>query len=415
MASAPIFLPKQPLEAFKILLGNYFKNKGKKKIEKRILGKIKELFTDDINYEVFRFIPLTSKTEIETSDEYVLLKWRGKIPYNDYWRQNDFLFYHKIVLIGINDDNKLFANLIDLDSLENIKSNLGFIENYNGEYICLPEKGVYVIRAQGDIVFSLIKIPEEEVFRFYKSDIFDQIIDRIQISLAQYFADKLLKALSDLRLSISDLRANILGISFSLLTPKLSYRDELSIKRGLGELMFNLAQEIWNDSQHSDYLSFKTNYPFISVENPWGANFTEFRITLQIEFDHQTLINHLKALYLKSIDEFLAQNLRLIEITYQRGNHIIKLKSFPTRLRFRFKNFITDRMETIFLDRAIFITQDNIRLEHNEHGITEVKLLKEKGYFYSLQIRNTEISGRDPLLRNKIILKKLAKERDLIE
>ena len=143
----------------------------------RLRRGFKRLFTSDQDYYVFSRIPVNEHTQIyvdfmEPKNPYLLLVYRNRVKVNSYWTEHTDKTITGIV--GINDDGRLFCNLLPNDRvfvLELKEGNwfnhyklLGYENEYNsGEPICLPKYKPVRVRVQGDLVFIITKWDIEEL------------------------------------------------------------------------------------------------------------------------------------------------------------------------------------------------------------------------------------------------------------
>ena len=61
----------------------------------------------------------------------------------------------------------------------------------------------------------------------------------------------------------------------------------------------------------------------------------------------------------------------------------------------------------------MLVTDEEITIDHDEHKPRVVKFLREKGYVYIIRFDNTRVSDREALIRNRFLLNKLMKDREI--
>lgn len=410
-----------------------------KRIKKRIMERIEKLFTNHLDFLVFRKIPLSKNTTIVKSDEYIVIAYEGRLKNNSSWRDDDYITYYKVVLIGVNDDNKLFANYLDPrlyqgvafygrswdEWIKEVKRFLGYDVDYNpDQYIYLryvDDPRVYMnplrVRVQGDICFEIRIRKIDDVKHGYIANLKETLTAHLVRTMIRELADKILKYLSDMRLGVSDVRVNDWSIRFTILTTKLNWDDKENIKRGLKRYIKDIIYDVTNIWREKfEYLVlrkeglFESDSISVGYEDLFGVNETSINVDVFIDFERcfDKMKVEVERRY-KDLFDSLFDELDYVDYEYQIGNHIIRCRSLPHNVSVRFYNFITERDDevTINVDRDVLYVNSNVSLEHDEHGFTKVKLLCDEGYVYIIRVYETNIGNRDRLIRNKIILKRL--------
>ena len=418
-----------PLKEFVGLVKTYAQLDRKSKRRKDIMKRIKELFTNSVDFEVFRVVPLNKKTFIFHNDEYCLIVYEKKVPSSrSWWREDDYMIVYQVVLVGVNDDGKLFANYLDpsvygLDPdwdwvFKHIKTMLSYDEDYDGDYVFIRE-GHKNFRVQGDLVFAVRPIHIDLVRGLYRDRLIAELSARLCNSVVNFFADKVLKYFSDMRLSVSRIEVNLGGVRYRIRVNKLTFEDRERIKRRLEaylEHVVNDVLDLYSDKLRFIKLSEGSAYYdrkfYVSFESEFGVGFEE--CVIEIRFDRveveKRVYEFVKEYYRDLVDE-VVDGLDFVDYVYVRGNHIVKCRSLPHRVEVRFRNYITGNFDTVVveIDRNRLYVKDNVLIEHDEHKPVVFRVLPFDDYIYEIDVRNTNIGDRDQLIRNKIILKRLAK------
>jgi hypothetical protein len=72
--------------------------------------RVRQLFTNDIHFEVFKHLPKRS-AKVYVSKSYVVLEFHFKV--RDRWAREDFTIHESYYVIGVNTDGKLFINKLE--------------------------------------------------------------------------------------------------------------------------------------------------------------------------------------------------------------------------------------------------------------------------------------------------------------
>ena len=378
----------------------------------RLRRGFKRLFTSDQDYYVFSRIPVNEHTQIyvdfmEPKNPYLLLVYRNRVKVNSYWTEHTDKTITGIV--GINDDGRLFCNLLPNDRvfvLELKEGNwfnhyklLGYENEYNsGEPICLPKYKPVRVRVQGDLVFIITKWDIEELKNWFKGRIERVLINHIYRSVEELCYNRLVEELLKLRVNCA-LRDNSVVIPCTRLDYDL-WRDIYDFLRDFTAKTLN---------KYVSRFHLKVNNVSITEDSPFGFNETEIRVSFSFvpndKFEN-LVVSHYKSLIEEILDRCMRER---VDREIRVGNHIVKARAYPHQVNVRFFNFVHNRMENlnIDIDRETLITDSEVIVDHDEHKPVRVNLVKEEGCVYLINFDNTLNDEREALIRNRFTLKRL--------
>ena len=398
----------------------YLKNCDRK-IKIMFKDKMKDYFTNDIDYKLFRRIPINGYTKVFYDENYVLIVYHRVIKRRDYYGDEEEVENNKGWLIGINDDNKLFCDYLgnhviafptDINNLsEFVRGFLNYRFDYDGSYVYV-DKGLVRIRVQGDLVFNIRKFDLEETKEFYREMCRDVLANHFINQISNFYLDKLIKKFSDDRISLINPNFSWGRIEFRIPITRIKWCDEFKFRRVIYELFKVYDEEIINENY--DVLKYFSRYnPNIIIESAFGENFSEIRFRVVV--DEFEMIGELSGVVDRLSKEFVDQlfdDIRYEEYTYIRGNHIIKAEILPHNVTYTFHNPIFDRVDRVNIRLAEnrFITNRKVYVDHDEHKPVVVKFLNGDDVYYLIDVENIDTPNINNLVKNRIILREYIKK-----
>jgi len=414
-----------PLFRLKLIIRGLKRAENSRERE-RLYEIARHLFTDETHYMIFRYVPITENTEVYEYEGYIALrhKYRRKVSS---WRGEREVDVRRAVLIGINDDGKLFANIIEpreLDVFEDISEDfefdfrqiLGFHKDYShGEVIFLPDNAELRLRVQGEIIFTIRKRALGEVIEDYVNLAKEQIRNRLYQAFRERIARDIIRELSLLRISgalgrnrwrIPD---HVITIIIETTRPS-SWDKDKEIKENLERIMAYVLKRICENEP----LISPEHFGPITVISQGRFGDNRYQFIIDIHLYRWRIMDDLEKFMddYNEVFEQLRETLDFVSYTYERGNHIIMAKSLPHEVTITFYNPISERDETVMIriPEQIIFTCEDITIIHDEHGETNVKLLCEDNKVYEIEVGETVISERDRLIRNRIVIELLGKK-----
>jgi len=394
--------------------------KTKSSYKKReIRRKIKRLFTSEDDYYVFSKIPINENTALylddrDPSNPYVLLMYWKEIKIRDYWGYEREREIRISGIVGINDDNKLFCNLLDYDEAESSIISQDRFDHlrllvYNFDFdqpipINSVENEMFRFRVQGDLVFEIEKVSLDNVRDWYKTIATNFLLNRIFESVRREFIEKIAEELMKRRIS-----CNIENNSVVLETTSIDWYK----REKYCEVLRRFAKYVFD--KHIKKYGVTCESVSVIGEGIFGVNTTRFIITpyLMMNDKFRDLFSEH---YSNLIDEIVDRALNeRTEREIRFGNHVVRALAYPNQIHVRFFNFVTDQIEDleITLEQNTLITDDEITIDHDEHKPRAVRFLKEKDYVYVVRFDNTRVSDREALIRNRFLLNRLMKDREI--
>ena len=350
----------------------------KEQIEKLKNGELtnhlsfKSLFTSEVDFYIF-------KRAIETT---------FNIAYDLRDKSNPYaMLYGKFgpVIIGVNEDGKLFSNIASASSVFLVSKGefdhykvLGYDYDSNRIY----SSGSY--RVQGDLVFQALAYDEDSIRLIYDGHILDEVCNAIRHKVRRHYMIETLKYLNKLGLGCE------IGDDYIYLRRR-GYFEKVKryLERELNKIGKSISKRFGGqacvESLRCGFMDFRFHY----LED-----------TERISKLYGSLIN-------ESVEELLSckREKRIVM-----GNHIITVSSYPIMARLELPDLLLDGYLTIspmFTDIfTSFITDEDIIVEHPEHGTTIVKV--DPKYYYYITPRFTLTWGM--AIRNTYIFKKLERE-----
>lgn len=389
----------------------------------KVRGRIKRLFTSDDDYYVFSKIPINSRTVFYLDDRdpnnpYVLIMYSNVTERKSYWGYENRVENKRACIIGVNDDNKLFCNLLDYDiaessiivnDYENGKFDHLRLLGYDIDYdqpipISTVERETFRFRVQGDLIFEVEKVSLNEVRDMYKTIITNFLLNRIFESVRRLFIRRIIEELMKRRIS-----CNIRNNSVIVETTNISYWK----REDYCDILRKFAYYVHN--KHIKKYGVTCESVSVIGLGIFGANVTQFTIT-----PYLMMTNSFRDLFLEHYSNFIDEivDRALNERTEREirfGNHVVRALAYPSEIHVRFFNFVTDQIEDleITLEQNMLVTDEEITIDHDEHKPRVVKFLREKGYVYIIRFDNTHVSDREALIRNRFLLNKLMKDREI--
>ena len=413
----PLFFDINPLLRLKLIV-KAIKRAENSRERRRLYEIARHLFTNETHYRIFRYVPITDNTDIYEYDGYIVLRHSYRRKVRSWWREGE-VEVERAVLIGINDDNKLFANIIEpqmIRSFSNMRHALGFERDYNrGEVIFLPDDMEMRFRVQGEIIFTIIKRDLSYIKEHYVDIAKREIFERLYQAFRERIERDVIRELSLLRISGALERGrrwrpdHIITILIETTRPS-SWEKEKELKETLERIMAFVIKRI---CENEPLIKPKHFGPINAIsQGIFGENRHQFIIDiglkrLEIMADIERFMGDYDEIF-----EQLRERLDFIDYTYERGNHIIRAKSLPHEVSITFHNPISERDETVMIriPEQIIYTCEDITITHDEHGETNVKLLCEDNKVYEVEVGETVISERDRLVRNRIVIELLGKK-----
>jgi len=406
-----------PLYRLKLIIDDLRRAESSRE-RRKLYERAKYLFTDETHYMVFRYVPITENTEVYDYGDYIVLRHSYRRKVKSWWR-NEEIEVERGVLIGINDDGKLFANVIEpsiVMSFSNIRHALGFEKDYSqGEIILLPDNMEVRLRVQGEIIFVISKRDLSEVIEEYVNLARDRIRERLLDSYGERVLRDIIRELSLLRISASRAPREgwwpRFGITINVETTKPKSWEKA---REIEEYLRKIISYVIGRVCEKEPLVKREHFGGVVITHNGVFGENRYIFTIDIELLRMVIRKDLER-FMKDYDEVfeqLREALDFINYTYERGNHIIMAKSLPHEVSITFHNPISERDETITIrmPEQIIFTCEDIVIQHDEHGETKVKLLCEDGKVYRIEVGETIISERDRLVRNRLVIEHLGKK-----
>ena len=302
------------------------------------------------------------------------------------------------VIIGVNEDGKLFANILEfpvtytINNDNNRTFNHYSLLGYNYDSRVISESGRY--RVQGDLVLEVAveAYTLDEYIESIRRTIYTQLEFSVCSSIKRKLLTRTLRHLHKLRIGCT------LDSDY-ILIPITHHVDTKSFTPIVERIIYREA----------------CKYGVIPNSFIYSVN-RAINITLDVlptpEFKER-----LHRLYSRIVNKVLSDILKSKEEKELIvGNHIIKASSYPTYVRVELPNFFTGETLTIhlhFSPEDVIITDTEILVEHDEHDPVVVKL--EAGRVYRVVPTFTSISELDTRIRNELSIRKVIKEGGELE
>lgn len=382
-----------------------------------IVKEMRKLFTSDADLYFLLHRRLTLRTEIiPTRDgEYVVLHWRNAAGKEQF------------TLIGVNDDGKLFANHLRSEiafpalTFDAMKRALGFDDELPAELSGEIEGD---FRAQGDLIFSITTLDEEEFI--------DELCERLQTNITAWIRRETVRRLrAELNRSLMRQRiaAEIFNLDFQppqiflrilfqashhaevdRICEVLTEHLEALLRLLKSRFDFDFLEEIKIESNTDplwDEEWLNQIHPNILLK--LGLMEDCYRLRIQCSFK----INE------KRLDEWAVETVqefrsRITEVPFRKfyGNHIIEGMSYPSVVAIRHideRHDLNFEFEFHLIEESEIVTSHDLRIRHDEHGEKLIKVNPPQGCVYQVQFRDTDAgSEEETLLRTTAALKELA-------
>lgn len=343
-------------------------NKGKGK------EKLKEQFTNDMHYQLFKNIKYKHLIQILLTENYVIFTTKNK--------------YTTSYLIGINSDNKLFINVIDRGlyrpgyEYQNIKiekcyeiDNINYINLLIGDdnivrTILLYDKDLELdniekididgfYRIQGDVVFEV-----HVDYDFHlEHEILTQISEEIEIILKRIVLTRLQEFLMSYGVT-----SRIFGNGNPrLMIFGVAKKEDILIrqKTALEELIDKFTDILFFDLKNKKKLIVEVN-----VEKVFGGDYNRFIINVHTsEIATEIALNIVKD---------IIKELKPSENTINFGRHVIRYYGIPRAFTAKIKLPILDNLnrESEYLIpitlQNLYVLGRKILISHPEHGEKEI-------------------------------------------
>ncbi|RLI36322.1 hypothetical protein DRO60_05905 [Candidatus Bathyarchaeota archaeon] len=399
-----------PLDRLEALLREI--RRGASKRERLLM--FKSLFTSWVDFELLRLMPLTENTLIYRVGDYLVL---CHVSLSKRKRT-------KWLLIGINDDGKLFANWVS-DSLkwqwerevpkseEELRRELGFDYNYNGEPLPPVEKPVR-IRVQGDLVMSFRAVSADEVRAFFTDMIISALAERIIEAEERRLMEELVRGLTrELRLSVGgELRRDGRGWNdiwaFEVPVPYLNWGK----RKPLREALKRVVKEMWSRIPGANDIVVLREVD-VSHQHESGASLGSLVVSVALRAGPLEVVA--EKFGLQELARRCVEEIRPVPTEVRVGNHIIRTLAYPRRISLAFENPITGNREWVdvalvheWMSLLTLYAVDDIVIEHDEHGTRVVRVMKCEDKVYEVGFTTTDTGEHDGAIRNRIILERLA-------
>jgi len=395
---------RSPLDRLEVLLREI--RRGASKRERLLM--LKPLFTSWVDFELLRLMPLTENTLIYRVGDYLIL---CHAPLSRW------------LLVGINDDGKLFANWIS-DALkwrwdrevpkseEELRRELGFDLNYDGEPLAPVESPVR-IRVQGDLVMSFRAESLDDVKAFFAGRITEALAERVVNAEERRLMEELVRRLTrELRLSVGGELRRDSGWndiwSFEVPVPYLSWG-----KRGaLREALERVVKEVWSRIPGANDIVVLREVS-VTHQHQFGAALGSLVVEVALRAEPREALA--EKFGLQELAQRCVERIRPVPTEVRVGNHIIRTRAYPRRISLAFENPITGNREWVdvtlvheWMSSLVLFAVDDLIIEHDEHGTRVVRVMKCEGTVYEVGFTTTDTGEHDGAIRNRIILERLA-------
>ena len=362
--------PLSPFFIFKGILENI------KEGHRECIERAKSLFTSDADYYIFKRAIASDihKVVYDLSDlgnPYTLVEGSYSI------------------IVGVNDDGKLFCNIVDVDpSLFVTHGTFSHEEVLGYDVDSTYINGSGSFRVQGDLVFRVEAYEEVRAYRLYYDNMMDTICNAIRHRVKNHIMAEALRYLGKLGLSCD------MGIDYLLIHSEESFHEV------------------------RDYLLKELNRLVRKISNKYGGKAwvtsPMLSESLDFSFYYTEDTNKLHKIYHKVVDEVVRELLtEREERVIIAGNHTIRVNSYPTTASIELPDFLFGGHISVFPvfvsnAREGFITREEVTIEHEEHGATVVKF--DPQFIYYVEPAFTNVSVWDSTIRNSYVLRKLREE-----
>jgi len=399
--------------------------KSDKKRKAELRKRLEKYFTNNIHFELFKQFPLNENTEIIRSESYIHFSYKNKVKRENYHHlRDDYVEIRKYAIIGINDDGKLFFNLVDFPlskGFEEQSIRWGFEYDYDyheNQIIVVDDDNDEIrYRVQGDLVFGICIKPIETVIDDYCEIVMHRLVEQTENRLLQLLLDSIIRNFSLKRISVEADRIREEGITFRIPINRVKWEDLEKYESVIKSLTSEFVKEFL-EYYNLDIYGYIDDDIYIRYRNVFGRNIGIFEVEVNL---YRQKIGEQIWHKLLPLEKEIKDRLRevidnQVEVVINHGNHTISYKGIPHNITFNYFNPIVNEDMQFVLhipETFIYTTNNCIKVNHDEHKDVNVKLQIPEGSIGEIRIMNTRVSQNQTTTINKIVLKQYIQNQKL--